>query len=38
VDPTDPFVFNVGFEIVSMSSQDTEIFQRILTKYGTQTN
>lgn len=36
VDPTDPFVFNVGFEIVSMSSQDAEIFQRILTKYGTQ--
>ncbi len=38
VDPTDPFVFNVGFEIVSMSSQDTEIFQRILNKYGTQTS
>jgi hypothetical protein len=36
VDPTDPFVFNVGFEIVSMSSQDAEIFQRILIKYGSQ--
>jgi hypothetical protein len=38
VDPTDPFVYNVGFEIVSMSSQDSEIYQRILDKYGTQTS
>jgi hypothetical protein len=38
VDPLDPFVFNVGFEIVSMSSQDSEIYQRILTKYGSQSS
>lgn len=34
VDPTDPFVQNVGFEITEISSEDSDIFQRIVEKYG----
>jgi PilZ domain len=34
VDPTDPFVQNVGFEITEISSEDSAIYQRIVEKYG----
>lgn len=34
VDPTDPFVQNVGFEIVEINSEDAIIYQRIVQKYG----
>jgi len=34
-DATDPFSFNDGFQIVSISPGDNEIFQKIVTKYGT---
>ena len=33
-DPTDPFIQNVGFEIVEISSEDSDIYQRIVEKYG----
>ncbi len=32
-DTLDPFSFNIGFEIVNISSGDGEIFQRIVEKY-----
>jgi hypothetical protein len=32
-DRIDPFIQNVGFEIVSISPQDAAIYQRILEKY-----
>lgn len=35
VDPTDPFIQNVGFEIKEISTEDTAIYQRIVDKYGT---
>ena len=35
LDELDPFVYNVGFQLVSMDQQDVEIFKRILQKYGT---
>lgn len=34
-DPIDPGDFNEGFRIVSISSSDQGIFQRIVEKYGT---
>jgi hypothetical protein len=34
VDPTDPFVQNVGFEITEISQEDAAIFQKIVEKYG----
>jgi hypothetical protein len=34
VDPADPFVQNVGFEITEISSEDSAIYQRIVEKYG----
>jgi hypothetical protein len=34
-DPTDPFVQNVGFEIIEINSEDAEIYRRIVEKYGT---
>ena len=34
-DPFDPFVFNVGFELVEITSGDLDIFKRIVEKYGT---
>jgi hypothetical protein len=33
-DAMDPFVYNVGFEIASISLTDGEIFQRVVEKYG----
>jgi hypothetical protein len=34
-DPFDPFVFNVGFELVEITPSDLDIFKRIVEKYGT---
>lgn len=34
VDPTDPFVQNVGFEITEISSEDSSIYNRIVERYG----
>jgi hypothetical protein len=33
-DSTDPFSFNVGFELVSISPEDAKVFQRIFELYG----
>ena len=35
VDPADPFVQNVGFEITEINTEDAAIYQRIVDKYGT---
>jgi hypothetical protein len=34
VDPLDPFVQNVGFEITEISTEDSAIYQLIVEKYG----
>ena len=34
VDPMDPFVQNVGFEITDINTEDSAIYQRIVEKYG----
>ena len=34
VDPMDPFVQNVGFEISEISTEDSAIYLRIVEKYG----
>jgi hypothetical protein len=34
VDPLDPFCYNVGFQLISISSGDIEIFNRMREKYG----
>jgi len=34
-DHIDPFVFNVGFEITTISPSDAMIYQRIYERYGT---
>ena len=34
VDPLDPFSYNVGFQLVSISPEDLEIFNRMMEKYG----
>jgi len=33
--PLDPFCYNVGFQLISVSPEDTEIFNRMIEKYGT---
>ncbi len=35
VDPLDPFVYNVGFEMLDITPGDLDIFKRIVEKYGT---
>jgi hypothetical protein len=35
IDVLDPFVFNIGFQVVNMGPEDAAIFQRIVEKYGT---
>jgi hypothetical protein len=35
LDELDPFVYNVGFQIVSLAPDDAAIFQRIVERYGT---
>lgn len=34
VDPLDPFIYNVGFQLVNISPGDNEIFNRMVEKYG----
>ena len=34
VDPLDPFLYNVGFQLISISPGDIEIFNRMMEKYG----
>jgi len=33
-DPLDPFVYNVGFQLISIASIDLEIINRMIEKYG----
>jgi hypothetical protein len=35
VDPLDPFIYNVGFQLVNISPGDIDIFNRMMEKYGT---
>lgn len=35
-DPNDPLLFDAGFQILSITPRENEIFQRIVAKYGTQ--
>lgn len=34
VDPIDPYTYNVGYQLVNISSEDLEIFNRLMEKYG----
>jgi len=34
VDPIDPYVYNIGFQLLRISSDDLEIFSRMIKKYG----
>ena len=34
VDPLDPFVYNVGFQLIQIAPDDLEIFNRMMEKYG----
>jgi hypothetical protein len=34
VDPLDPYVYNVGFQLILIAPEDLEIFQRMMEKYG----
>jgi hypothetical protein len=34
VDPLDPYVYNVGYQLIHISPGDLEIFNRIMEKYG----
>jgi hypothetical protein len=34
LDELDPFVYNIGFQIVTIEPEDAEIFKRIFEKYG----
>ncbi len=34
IDELDPFVYNIGFEIVKIGPEDAAIYQRIIEKYG----
>lgn len=38
VDPLDPFIFNVGFQLVHISPDDLTIFNRMMEKYGSEPN
>ena len=38
VDPLDPFIYNVGFQLVNISPADLDIFNRMMEKYGTKTD
>ena len=35
IDPFDPFVYNIGFQLINISPGDIEIFNRMIEKYGT---
>ena len=34
IDPVDPYTYNVGYQLVNISPQDLEIFNRMIEKYG----
>lgn len=34
VDPLDPYIYNVGFQLISISPENLEIFNRMMEKYG----
>jgi hypothetical protein len=34
VDPLDPFIYNVGFQLINISAGCCEIFNRMIEKYG----
>jgi hypothetical protein len=34
VDPLDPFIYNVGFQLVNISPGDLDIFHRMMETYG----
>ena len=34
VDPLDPFIYNVGFQLINISPGDREIINRMIEKYG----
>jgi PilZ domain len=34
VDPIDPYVYNVGYQLVRIAPEDLEIFNRMMEKYG----
>jgi hypothetical protein len=34
VDPLDPFIYNVGFELINIAPADLDIFIRMMEKYG----
>ena len=34
IDPLDPFVYNVGFQLITISPGDLEIFNRMIERYG----
>jgi hypothetical protein len=34
VDPLDPFIYNVGYQMIHISPGDLEIFNRMMEKYG----
>ena len=34
VDPLDPFIYNVGFQLINISPGDREIISRMIEKYG----
>jgi hypothetical protein len=38
VDPLDPFIYNVGFQLVNISPVDLDIFNRMMEKYGTKSD
>ena len=35
VDPLDPFVYNVGFQLINIAPSDLEIINRMIENYGT---
>jgi hypothetical protein len=34
VDPLDPFIYNVGFQLINISPSDLDIINRMMEKYG----
>jgi hypothetical protein len=34
VDPLDPYVYNVGFQLIQIAPDDLEIFKRMMETYG----
>lgn len=34
IDPIDPYVYNIGFQLLQIAPEDLEIFQRMMEQYG----